>query len=257
MKIVLILLLSLCVLYGLLLILAYFCSDTLMFAPPARTYVKTNEHSTLNYGGETQLTCVYLKSEKSKGNIFYCHGNGEDLGMIYPFLDTMRKFGYNVFSYDYAGYGYSDEKPTEKKLYQSAESAWQYAQKNFGFTPEDTVLMGFSLGSAVALHISTLAEDWEGVIIAGGIAKGSMTILPINIIPWKILDNCSKVAKLKSPLLLLHGTKDSIVAPHNAKLNYNLAKCKKKLVMLEGFNHNNIFSSPKFWDEVKNFLIQQ
>ena len=257
MKFLLTSVLILTALYAFVLLLAFLFSDKLMFAPPPRTYVKTTEHSTFDYGGKTQLTSIFLKAENPQGNIFYCHGNGEDLGMIYPFLDALRKFGYNVFSYDYAGYGYSDEKPTEQKLYKSAESAWKYASQKYGFTPENTFLMGFSLGSAVAFHTSTLAENWRGVIIAGGIAKGSLTILPINIIPWKILDNVSKVAKLKSPLLLLHGTEDSIVAPHNAKINFYSANCKKKLVMFEGFNHNDVFSSPKFWEEVKKFLTTQ
>ena len=257
MKTLLIILASLVALYCLFLVCIYLFADSLMFAPPARTYVKTTEHFSFNYGGETELTGVFLKAENSKGNIFYCHGNGEDLGMIYPFLDALRKMGYNVFSYDYAGYGYSDEKPTEKKLYKSAESAWEYANKNLGFCPENTFLMGFSLGSAVAIHVSTLAETWQGVIITGGIAKGVLTLLPVNIVPWQILDNASKVEKLKAPLLLIHGTKDKIVAPHNAKINYNSAKCKKKLVMMDGFGHNDVFASPKFWDEVKKFLTIQ
>ena len=130
-------------------------------------------------------------------------------------------------------------------------------KKKYGFTPTNTFLMGFSLGSAVALHTSTLAENWRGVIITGGIAKGALTMLPVNIIPWKILDNVSKIKKLKAPLLLLHGTKDRIVAPRNVKLNFNSANCKKKLVMFEGFNHNDVFSSPKFWDEVEKFLKEQ
>ena len=257
MKFLITFLLSIATIYALILLLVFVFSDKLMFAPPHRTYVKTTEHSSFDYGGKSQLTCIFLKAENPRGNIFYCHGNGEDLGMIYPFLNALRKFGYNVFSYDYAGYGYSDEKPSEKKLYKSAESAWQFAQEKYGFTPTNTFLMGFSLGSAVALHTSTLAENWRGVIITGGIAKGALTMLPVNIIPWKILDNVSKIKKLKAPLLLLHGTNDKIVAPRNVKLNFNSANCKKKLVMFEGFNHNDVFSSPKFWDEVEKFLKEQ
>ena len=227
MKFLITFLLSIATIYALILLLVFVFSDKLMFAPPPRTYVKTTEHSSFDYGGKSQLTCIFLKAENPRGNIFYCHGNGEDLGMIYPFLNALRKFGYNVFSYDYAGYGYSDEKPSEKKLYKSAESAWQFAQEKYGFTPTNTFLMGFSLGSAVALHTSTLAENWRGVIITGGIAKGALTMLPVNIIPWKILDNVSKIKKLKAPLLLLHGTKDRIVAPRNVKLKFNSANCKK------------------------------
>ncbi len=254
MKILLIILSLPIALYALLLLFAYLFADSLMFHPPSRTYVKTSEHVFFKGANGSDLVGVFLKADNPKFNIIYCHGNGEDIGMVYPFLHALRQNGYNVFSFDYNGYGYSTGKPTEKNLYLSCEAAWKYAKENLNFAPENTMLMGFSLGSAAICHISTLEKNWLGAIISGGISKGVTTILPVNIIPWSILDNQSKIAKFKSPLLLLHGTRDMIVAPRNAKMNYDAAQCPKKLVMLEGFNHNDIFSSPDYWNEIQIFL---
>ncbi len=254
MKIIFIVVSILAFLYAALLMFAYLFADALMFHPPARTYVKTSEHLSFKTSNGIELTGVFLKNENAKINIFYCHGNGEDLGMVYPILNTLRKLGFNVFSYDYFGYGYSTEKPTEKNLYQSAEDAWKFAKEKLGFAPENTVLMGFSLGSAAVSHISTLEKNWRAMVIAGGIAKGEMTLLPFDIIPWDILNNQAKLKKITSPILLLHGTKDIIVAPQNAQTNFNVITSKKKLVKLEGFGHNDIFASQIFWDELKTFL---
>ncbi len=256
MKILLIVFSIIASLYALLLLFVYLFADSLMFHPPARTYVKTSEHLFFKDSDGDELVGVFLKAENPKFNIFYCHGNGEDLGMIYPLLHALRQNGYNVFSFDYNGYGYSSGKHTEKKLYKSCESAWKFAKENLNFRSQNTLLMGFSLGSAAICHTSTLEQNWLGAIIAGGIAKGVTTVLPMDIVPWDILNNQSKVAKFNSPLLILHGTDDIIVAPRNAKMNYAVAQCPKKLVMLEGFNHNDIFASPIFWGEIRKFLEQ-
>lgn len=230
-------------------------ANALMFHPPARTYVKTRELSFFEMPDGTKLAALMLKSGKSDApKIFYCHGNGEDLGLVRPGLEELRKRGFDVFSYDYCGYGFSEGRPTEKNLYESAEAAWNYAAAKFGYTPENTVLFGFSLGSAAVCAVAEKRDGWRGIILAGGIANGAKTTLPIDIIPWKILDNSSKVAEFKCPLLILHGTRDAIVAPRNARENFAAAKCPKKLVWLKGYGHNNISSSPEYAAEVENFI---
>lgn len=243
--------------YAALLIFARLFSNALMFHPPARTYSKTPEHTAFKMHDGMELTAVFLKSSNPGApKVFYCHGNGEDLGMIYPVLNELRRRGFSVFSYDYPGYGYSYGKasPTEENLYESAQAAWKCASEKFGFTPENTVLMGFSLGSAAVCSLSEKYSGWRGMVLAGGISNGVKTILPVDIIPWKILDNSSKVSKIGCPLLLLHGTLDFIVAPRNARENFNAAKHPKKLVWLEGFHHNDIVSSPEFWSETVSFI---
>lgn len=256
MKIILTIFFIAALLYCLLLIAAKFFAASLMFQPPARTYVKTAEHKTFAMPDGTELTGLFLQADKPVCNLFYCHGNGEDLGVIYPLLNEFRKRGISVFSYDYPGYGYSYKKikPSEKKLYESADAAWKFASQKLGFSPENTVLMGFSLGSAPVSLLGSKIENWRGIILAGGLANGVKTVLPIDIIPWKILDNASKVSKIKSPLLLIHGTRDFIVAPHNAKENFAAAKCPKQLVWLEGFYHNDIPSSPEYWNSTMSFI---
>ena len=240
-------------LYGAFLAVVWLFSDSLMFHPSKRTYVKTPEHFFFDCGGH-ELAGIFLKAEKPVCKIFHCHGNGEDLGMVYPLLDALRKSGFDVFCYDYPGYGFSAEKPTEKNLYLSAETAWKCARERFGFAPENTVLSGFSLGSAAALHVSTLEKGWRGAVVMGGIAQGGMVVLPINIVPWKILDNESKIRQFNSPLLLLHGSDDNIVPFRNAKANFAAANEPKKLFRLEGCRHNDIFASPEFWAELLAFL---
>ena len=149
MKILLAVIICAAVVYALVLLAAFFFADALMFHPPARTYVKTGEIVEFESDSGARLAGLFLKSSAPTSvNIFYCHGNGEDLGMIYSGLNRLRELGCNVFSFDYDGYGLSEGKPSEENLYKSARSAWEFAEKNLGFTPQNTVLFGFSLGSA-------------------------------------------------------------------------------------------------------------
>jgi len=255
MKMAAYIIISLACLYFCFLAAVYFFANSLMFHPPAQTYAMTFEHLKIAVkGGEISAVC--LKAEKPKGFIFYSHGNGEDLGIVYPLLDAFRKLGYTVFSYDYPGYGISNKrvKPTEAGMYESALAAWEYARKNLGFEPKNTFLFGFSLGSAPTCLIASRETDIRGVILAGGIANGAKTFLPVNIVPWKILDNSSKVANFKRPLLIVHGSNDNIVSPHNARENFEAAKCPKKLVVIDGFGHNDLSAAPLYKSEIEEFL---
>ena len=258
MKILLAVVICAAVAYALVLLAAYFFADALMFHPPARTYVKTGEIVEFESDSGAKLAGIFLKSPvHTSVNIFYCHGNGEDLGMVYSGLNRLRELGCNVFSFDYDGYGLSGGKPSEENLYKSARSAWKYAEENLGFTPQNTFLFGFSLGSAAVCSVAETRKFWRGIILAGGIARGVETVLSFDAVPWKILDNTSKIAHFECPLLIMHGTRDFIVPPRNARRNFAAAKCAKKLVWLDGYGHNDISASPEYRNAVMQFIKGQ
>ncbi len=144
-------------------------------------------------------------------------------------------------------------------------------------------LLGHSLGGAVSIITSAYLENIESVITWGSIGdidrntdrqkeewrkKGIMEfenrltkqnlILDVNYLEDKLVnkekyDLERNAAKLKSPLLIIHGGSDFTVRLHEAKLLHNAAK-DSKLVVIDKANHTfnsrHPFSGPnKYLDE--------
>ena len=56
--------------------------------------------------------------------------------------------------------------------------------------------------------------------------------------------NDTRIRKIKKPILIIHGTQDWIIPSDEGKLIYDnvFEGIEKKLVLIEGAGHNNIFS---------------
>lgn len=89
--------------------------------------------------------------------ILYLHGN---TGTRAHFLRTSfyttltARLGANVLSVDYRGYGDSEGKPTVQGVSRDARTAWNYLI-NQGAHPSDIVILGHSLGTAIAGILSS------------------------------------------------------------------------------------------------------
>lgn len=254
MKILLMLAAGLAAVYALILIFARFFAHIIIFPAPAPTYFAGSENVFFKLDDGTEITGLYLPADNSKYCVIYSHGNGEDLGMIEPILRTFQAAGVSVLGYDYVGYGLSKGKPSEEKLYESADAAWKYATEVLKFAEKNIVLFGYSLGSAPATHLAAKHPGARALIISGGVAKGVYTILPWNIVPWDILNNVSRIEKTKAPILFLHGTRDRIVPPRNARMNFAAAKSPARLVWLDDTGHLELSESDGYWTEILNFI---
>ena len=241
--------------YLLLLLFARLFANRFMFAPPEPTYFECDDFFKIPSG--EKIAVSYLENKDAEYFILYCHGNGEDLGMVAPLLDEYRKrLNAEVMSFDYCGYGLSSGTPTEENLDEASDGAWKFLTEKKGAKPEKIVLVGYSLGSAGAAHLALKHQNVRGAIIIGGVAKGAMTIFPFNPIPWDILNNEEKWKSINLPLLLLHGTSDAIVPVWNAHSVFESARGPKRAVFIRNCGHLKIFEKfPEiYWGEIEKFL---
>ena len=65
--------------------------------------------------------------------MLFSHGNAVDLGQMSSFyIGLGTRINCNIFSYDYAGYGASTGKPSEKNLYADIDAAWHALRTRYG-----------------------------------------------------------------------------------------------------------------------------
>ncbi len=203
-----------------------------------------------------KIATVFFKNPNSDICVLYSHGNGEDLGKIYPLLrEYKRRLGVNIVAYDYLGYGVSDGKMTQQDLPKCADRIYKYVTSTLGFKPENIFFIGYSLGSVPTAYLAAEHSDAKGAVIIGGVSKAVKTILPFDIVPWKILHNVDNVSRIKIPILFLHGTRDNVVHIRNVYENLEAAKhASTKLVKFHGYGHFPLFEDELYWNEISEFI---
>ena len=145
-------LLVLAALYLGLLLIALFLSDSMIFLPHPSSYKDSPEVLKITTAGGKKISAVYLPNPSAKFTLLVSHGNAEDLGDDRDWLGNLQHAGFNVFAYDYEGYGTSEGKPTEKAIYEDAAAAYDFLAVDLKTPPESIVIFGRSVGTGPATY---------------------------------------------------------------------------------------------------------
>lgn len=191
--------------------------------------------------------------------VLYFHGNNRNIANHLEHTLHLHHLGYNVLLADYRGYGKSSGgKPNEEKIYQDAEAAWQYLIQQRGVQPQQAFIYGHSLGGSVAIDLAVRHPEAAGVIAESTFtsmqAMGELEYgyLPVGWLLHQRFDTLRKIAGLKIPLLLVHGSWDEKVPVGMARQLYEAAPQPKTLLLVEGGEHSN--SSTIGWVEYRTAL---
>lgn len=178
--------------------------------------------------------------------LLYLHGNNRNISNNLEHTLRLHDFGYNVLLVDYRGYGKSSGgEPSEDKMYEDAETAWQYLLRVRGAEPRQAFIYGYSLGGAVAIDLAGRHPEAAGLITEGAFtsmqAMGELEygFLPVGLLLNQRFESLEKIAGLKMPVLLIHGTWDKKVPVEMARQLYAAAPQPKMLALIEGGEHDN------------------
>ena len=174
------------------------------------------------------------------------HGNA---GNISHRLDRARLFserlGVDMFLVDYRGYGRSEGKPSEAGLYRDGLAIFDAARER-GFAPKQIVLMGESLGCAVALEVA-LARPCAGVALetpflsVPALARKHYPFVPALLVRSKF-DAGSRVGRVAVPKLFLVAERDEIAPPSQGRRLFELASPPRELFVIPGAGHNDTYA---------------
>ena len=169
-----------------------------------------------------------------------------------------RRTGASVLIFDYRGYGRSEGKPSEEGVLADARAAraWLAAREKI---PEAlVVLMGESLGGAVAVDLA--ARDGARALVLESsfsslpdVAAYHYPFLPVSWAMRTRFDSLSKIGNYHGPLLQAHGEADTIVPIQFGRRLFEAANQPKQFLLVPGHDHNDRMPV-EFYDAVGAFL---
>jgi fermentation-respiration switch protein FrsA (DUF1100 family) len=224
-----------------------------------------SEHQLTSADG-TRIYGWYFSAENEEdgesggGVILFFHGNASNLANRYETLvELSRSSGMDVFAIDYRGYGKSQGAPSEDGLYQDGRAAWDYLVDERGFSPENIVIFGKSLGGAVATHLAT-EVDAAGLVVQSSftsvpdMTRYAMPIVPRFAVRTK-MNSVGRVNQLDCPKLFIHGDEDIVIPFVVGEKLAEAAAHPKEFLVVKSAGHNDLelVGGMTYYDSVRQF----
>lgn len=202
----------------------------------------------------------YLPNPGSRRTLLFFHGNGGNISHRLDSLLIFHRLGLNTLIIDYRGYGKSSGTPSEQGLYRDGDAAWQYLIDQRGFKPEEIVVMGRSLGGAVAVWLAAKQQPAALIVESSftSVREMARDLFPLlsRLTPLRYrFNSAAALTRVHCPVLIAHSREDEIIPYVFGENLYLVANEPKRFLTLKG-DHNGGFllSQPLYEEGLRAFL---
>jgi fermentation-respiration switch protein FrsA (DUF1100 family) len=256
------------------------CSSLLFYPEPGQPFTPAKaglayRDVTFAAADGTRLHGWWLPAKPGvavKGTVLHLHGNGGNMAWHLGATWWLPAEGYQVLMLDYRGYGLSTGSPSLPAIYQDIDASFAWLQRQPDVTGKPLVLLGQSLGGAMAVHY--LAEHpaergqlkalvFDGVPasyreVGRFVLSTSWLTWPLQVpLSWLVPDGDSavrSVAQLQGvPQLYFQSVDDRVVPVNNGLALYQAAAGPKTLQLTHG-GHVQTFAEPMWRQSMLRFI---
>ena len=217
------------------------CVNSLMFHPEmCRGGYGESTEGYVDIGTNgVKIAAIVLGPERGKKAILRCHGNAEDAANSLFALRYLARRGFTVACVDYPGYGLSDGTPDEEGCYRNVHRLYDWLVEKRGFKPEDIIVDGFSIGSGPATELAA-TKPVGGLVLEAPFLSAPRVVTRIRLLPIDPFPNIKVIKDVKCPVLVIHGTDDSVIPHGHGKELFELANEPKHFIPVQRANHNDL-----------------
>ena len=187
------------------------------------------------------------------GTVLHLHGNAGNITGHFQHVAWLPEAGWNVLCFDYRGYGQSEGRVTRAGTIADGHAALDYLVRRPGVDASRIVAFGQSLGGAVGVVLTAERNEIRGLATDGAfdgyrrIAAWHIRRNPLLFIAaWWVprllisdgddpIDYAARIAP--RPMLIMHGTADTVVPAAMARRLYDAARHPKELWLIDGADH--------------------
>ena len=203
------------------------------------------------------ISWFHNKNLNNYKTILFLHGNAGSLENRIHKINHFQSMNINFLIIAWRGFSGNEGKPTEKGLYEDAESAIKWL-KSKGIKENNIIIYGESLGTGVATEIAQ-NKNFAGIILESPFTsmidagKDKYPYLPVRLLLKDKYESDKKIKNINSPILIMHGKVDNIVPFHMGKKMYELANEPKYSYFSEYDDHMMEFNE-KLLKALKKFI---
>ena len=186
------------------------------------------------------LSTVWVRKPNSKGVVLYFHGNkGDNNRGLYQMRNVLEK-PFDAVMIDYRGFGKSTgEVESNKQLLADVQAVYDRVKQEYS---EDKIhLLGYSLGTGMASYLAAENNPAELTLVAPytnleDMKNQAFWWLPDFLLKYR-LDTESRIARIKCPVNIFHGTQDELIPFAMAERLKELSPKRVRLIPMKGVGH--------------------
>ena len=237
----------------------FYSPDKISYASPEEHGLSYEEVRFASADGTVLYGWFVPALGKRHGTIAYFHGNTKNISGHLRYVEWLPRHGYDVFLFDYRGYGRSGGSPTPRGVHEDCVAALAHLRTRSDVDQERIVIFGQSLGGNYAL--SALADmprkGIRAILVEGAFASHREIALD-KLAPYALSetmrnwlvdllidDAFDAVTALQHiddvPVLLIHGSDDEVVPYRHAVLLLSAAAGPHSLWTIPNGRHLDTF----------------
>ncbi len=210
--------------------------------PQAAGFPEAEEHVLATVDDE-KIIVWHVPARPGRPVVLYFHGNGDFLAGFFGRFRELIADGIGIVALSYRGYAGSSGQPSERGLLQDAATAYAFATARYG--AERIVAWGFSLGTGVAVALAAEQPVQRLILEApytstADVAASMFWLMPVRLVMRDQFRSDERIARVKAPLLIMHGSNDSAIPIVFGERLFALAHEPKQFVRFPGAGHENL-----------------
>lgn len=203
------------------------------------------------------LEAWYEPPQPGKPVFLFLHGQAAKLELGKWRFVRMHKEGAGYLALAYRGFSGSTGAPTEKGLFIDGLAGYDWLRTQ-GFADKDIVIHGHSLGTGVATYVASQRPARALILeapftAASDVGQDRYPLIPVALLMHDHFANRDRIRDVHIPVLIAHGTADSVIPFAEGQKLYSLANAPKVFVAMPGSDHNTLVRDG-LYDHIWPFL---
>jgi uncharacterized protein len=200
--------------------------------------------------------------------LLYLHGTFRTLYTNLPKIQALRQAGFAIVAVDYRGWGDSTPiVPSEESINSDVKVAWAELQRR---QPDASkrVVFGHSMGGAVAVTLASglrAKQDYAALVLESTFSRLSDVAAAAGFwgrvgaaLTTLQFDSASRIGSIDAPLLMLHGSADTVVPVTVGRRLRDVAPQGTRWIEVPGGTHSQLHTeAAEVYQQAFTDLIQR